>query len=75
MSEENGRIIDNHYLPITQILAGLPGKSSNPNDLASVIEYQVDRATDSDQKLTITMSLSDGLALAKLLRRAGLMGI
>ncbi len=72
---ENGRVIDNHYLPITQILAGLPGQSSSPNDLASVIEYQVDRATDSDQKLTITMSLSDGLALAKLLRRAGLLGI
>lgn len=66
---------ETHFLPLSQITSGKPVAGESPTDLASLLEWQVGRATDASQKVTITMSLRDATSLAKLLRRAGLAGL
>ncbi len=67
--------LNTHYLPVNMIASGKPVGGESPSDLATLLEYQVGQATDPQQKITITMSLRDATALAKLMRRAGLAGL
>jgi len=69
------RPIETHYLPVGQISSGKPAASENPADLASLLEWQVGRATDPEQMITLTMNLQGATSLSKLLRRAGLAGL
>ena len=67
--------IQNHYLPVEQIAASKPAAGENPGDLATLLEWQVGRASDPEQMITLTMNLNGATTLARLLRRAGLAGL
>ena len=69
------RAIQNHYLPVEQIASSKAADGENPGDLATLLDWQVGRATDPEQKITLTMNLQGAMSLAKLLRRAGLAGL
>ncbi len=66
----SARKLDNHYLPVSQIVSGAASPGMNPGDLATLLEWQVGEAVAADQKVTITMSLSGATALVRLLRKA-----